>query len=173
MRDVARALAVAHDSGECIAHMDVKPENIFATSNFKVYKLGDWGRATSTCSEKRRKLVGGTSEIEGDSRYVPNEVLNDDFSNLSKSDVWSLGATALELLSGRELPRKDSPYRALREGTSAEANFQDFDPGLSAVGEDTKSLLRKMLDTDPLLRPSAAEVADACEEIIITTARDD
>ena len=51
---------------------------------------------------------------DGDQRYLANEVLNDDFSNLAKSDVWSLGATALELLLGEALPKNGDKYCALR-----------------------------------------------------------
>jgi wee1-like protein kinase len=137
--------------------MDVKPDNIFESSK-NVYKLGDWGRATSTCSEKRRKLIGGTSEIDGDQRYLANEVLNDDFSNLAKSDVWSLGATALELLLGETLPLNGDKYRALRDGRSVNQNFEDFGMNEFSCSDEMKTLLKCMLAKEPESRPTASEI---------------
>ena len=157
VRDIANALSQAHDSEERIAHMDVKPDNIFESSK-NVYKLGDWGRATSTCSEKRRKLIGGTSEIDGDQRYLANEVLNDDFSNLAKSDVWSLGATALELLLGETLPLNGDKYRALRDGRSVNQNFEDFGMNEFSCSDEMKTLLKCMLAKEPESRPTASEI---------------
>ena len=168
VRDVANALSVAHESEERIAHMDVKPDNIFESEK-KIYKLGDWGRATSTCGEKRRKLIGGASEIDGDQRYLANEVLNDDFSNLAKSDVWSLGATALELLLGEALPMNGDKYRALRDGRSVNENFEDFGLSEFSCSEEMKALLKLMLAKDPESRPTAKEIMVECEKLLCLT----
>ncbi len=167
VRDVASALSVAHDSEERIAHMDVKPDNIFESEK-KIYKLGDWGRATSTCSEKRRKLIGGASE-DGDQRYLANEVLNDDFSNLAKSDVWSLGATALELLLGEALPKNGDKYCALRDGKSVNENFEDFGLSKFSCSDEMKALLKLMLAKDPESRPTAKEIMIECEKLLCLT----
>jgi len=168
VRDVANALSVAHESEERIAHMDVKPDNIFESEK-KIYKLGDWGRATSTCGEKRRKLIGGASEIDGDQRYLANEVLNDDFSNLAKSDVWSLGATALELLLGEALPMNGDKYRALRDGRSVNESFEDFGLSEFSCSEEMKALLKLMLAKDPESRPTAKEIMVECEKLLCLT----
>ena len=168
VRDVASALSAAHDSEERIAHMDVKPDNIFESEK-KIYKLGDWGRATSTCSEKRRKLIGGASEIDGDQRYLANEVLNDDFSNLAKSDVWSLGATALELMLGEALPMNGDKYRALRDGRSVNENFEDFGLNEFSCSDEMKALLKSMLAKDPESRPTAKEIMVECEKLLCLT----
>jgi wee1-like protein kinase len=146
----------------------VKPDNIFESEK-KIYKLGDWGRATSTCGEKRRKLIGGASEIDGDQRYLANEVLNDDFSNLAKSDVWSLGATALELLLGEALPMNGDKYRALRDGRSVNENFEDFGLSEFSCSEEMKALLKLMLAKDPESRPTAKEIMVECEKLLCLT----
>ena len=56
---MAKALQFIHDRG--LAHMDVKPENIYAKNG--VYKIGDFG-----CAPLVDKSL--PSE-EGDSRYMP------------------------------------------------------------------------------------------------------
>jgi wee1-like protein kinase len=40
---------------------------------------------------------------DGDCRYLPKEILNDDYENLTKSDVFSLGLTMYEAVSNKNL----------------------------------------------------------------------
>ena len=37
-------------------------------------------------------------------RYIPQEILNDDFSALDKANIFMLGASLYELASGAQLP---------------------------------------------------------------------
>jgi len=48
--------------------------------------------------------------------YLPLEVLNDDLSQLHKADMFSLGATLLELATRVELPTNGPLYQDLRAG---------------------------------------------------------
>ena len=57
------ALALQHMHAKNMAHMDVKPDNIYVLDETN-YKLGDFGLAASSCSSKH-----GSYE-EGDARYV-------------------------------------------------------------------------------------------------------
>jgi wee1-like protein kinase len=87
----------------------VKPDNIYVLDG--VYKLGDFGRATR---------IDGTMHIEeGDSRYTPLEILNDDHSQLHKADIFALGATIYELARGLPLPSSGVQFQALRQGKLA------------------------------------------------------
>lgn len=99
---IARALQFIHMKG--IAHLDVKPENIYVKNG--VFKLGDFGCAT---------LLDKSLPIEeGDARYMPQEILNDKYDNLDKVDIYSLGVSLYELLRGSSLP--DAWHQHLREG---------------------------------------------------------
>ena len=101
---MAKALRFIHERG--IAHMDVKPENIYVKHG--VYKLGDFGCAT---------LMDRSLPIEeGDSRYMPQEILNDKYEHLDKVDIFSLGATIYELAKGSQLPDSGPQFSNLREG---------------------------------------------------------
>lgn len=89
-----------------VAHLDVKPENIYIKRG--IYKLGDFGCAT---------LIDRSLGIEeGDSRYMPQEMLNDKYEHLDKVDIFSLGAATYELVKGTPLPESGPQFSNLREG---------------------------------------------------------
>ncbi|KAH8489204.1 hypothetical protein H0E87_024739 [Populus deltoides] len=85
---IAKALKFIHERG--IAHLDVKPDNIYFKNG--VYKLGDFGCAT---------LLDQSLPVEeGDARYMPQEILNENYNYLDKVDIFSLGAAIYELIRG-------------------------------------------------------------------------
>ena len=166
-RQIASALKHVHAHG--VAHMDVKPSNIYLNFSLSlspsadgaqhdasassstsspseiVYKLGDFGQATGL-------LQGGEATVnEGDSRYLPLEVMNSDYSALDKADIFSLGATLYELVSQRELPASGKEYQALRDGTKV------FLPTMSSF---FSRLIEKMLLPNAEERPSAEKVLE-------------
>ncbi|CAO2839621.1 unnamed protein product [Amaranthus hypochondriacus] len=132
---IARALQYIHVKG--IAHLDVKPENIYVKNG--VYKLGDFGCAT---------LLDQTLPIEeGDARYMPQEILNEKYDHLDKVDIFSLGVSIYELLLGSSLP--DAGYQLLKEGKL---------PLLPSHSLQLQNLLKVMVVPDPTRRPSAKEL---------------
>lgn len=113
LRQMASALAHLHAHG--VAHMDIKPENIYVRHNeggAPIFKLGDFGQATSVDGS------GPAHVSEGDSRYLPHEVLNGFYSRLDKADMFSLGITLYELASGAvgNMPSGGPQYQELRAG---------------------------------------------------------
>lgn len=104
---ICKGLGFIHERG--IAHLDVKPDNIYVRNG--VYKLGDFGCAT---------LIDRSLAIEdGDSRYMPPEMLNDKYEHLDKVDIFSLGAAIYELIRGTQLPDSGPQFTSLREGKIA------------------------------------------------------
>ncbi|XP_061961293.1 wee1-like protein kinase isoform X2 [Populus nigra] len=101
---IAKALKFIHERG--IAHLDVKPDNIYFKNG--VYKLGDFGCAT---------LLDQSLPVEeGDARYMPQEILNENYNYLDKVDIFSLGAAIYELIRGSILPQSGTHLFNLREG---------------------------------------------------------
>jgi len=101
---VASALQFIHKKG--IAHLDVKPENIYVKNG--VYKLGDFGCAT---------LLDNSLPIEeGDAHYMPQEILNENYDHLDKVDIFSLGASIYELIRRLPLPESGCQFFNLKEG---------------------------------------------------------
>jgi len=125
--EVARQVlhALEHLHAHDVAHMDIKPSNIiivrkneddgearqFCVKKGEI-KLADFGQATR-CIPSKAQLM---TVYEGDSRYLPLEVMNSKYEKLDKTDIFSLGATLFELASGNELPSGGQLYEDLRRG---------------------------------------------------------
>ncbi|EOX94999.1 Kinase WEE1 isoform 2 [Theobroma cacao] len=134
---IAKALQCIHERG--IAHLDVKPDNIYVKNG--AYKLGDFGCAT---------LLNKSLPIEeGDARYMPQEILNENYDHLDKVDIFSLGVTIYELIRGS--PLQESGRQFLREGKL---------PLLPGHSIQFQNLLKVMVDQDPVRRPSAKELIE-------------
>ncbi|KAL2945438.1 Glutathione S-transferase, partial [Bienertia sinuspersici] len=105
MYAITRALHYIHERG--IAHIDVKPDNIYVKDG--IYKLGDFGCAT---------LLDNSLPIEeGDARYMPQEIFNKKYDHLDKVDIFSLGVSVCELLRGSSVP--DTGHQLLKQGKKA------------------------------------------------------
>lgn len=89
---VCQATAFAHSEG--VAHRDIKPSNVMI-GDFDAVYLMDWGVA--------RRLDAGPGAVVGTPAYLAPEMLHGRFD--ARSDVYLLGATLHEVLTGR--PRHD------------------------------------------------------------------
>ncbi|GAV88956.1 Pkinase domain-containing protein [Cephalotus follicularis] len=139
LHQVAKALHFIHGRG--IAHLDVKPDNIYVKNG--IYKLGDFGCAT---------LLDSSLPIEeGDARYMPQEILNEKYDHLDKVDIFSLGATIYELIRASPFPESRTQVSNLREGKI---------PLLPGHSLQLQNLLKLMVDPDPFRRPSAKELVE-------------
>ena len=108
LEQMASALMHTHELG--LAHLDVKPDNIYRSlTDPSIFKLGDFGLATRRDGSKG--LI-----TEGDARYLAPELLKNQLSCLDKADMFALGATVYELAIGNGLSAEGERWVALREG---------------------------------------------------------
>jgi len=145
LRDICLGLSYLHRHN--IVHLDIKPENILISKS-KKYKIGDMGQS---------RMVKRSGDIEeGDSRYVAPELLNcddcEDDIDLKKCDIFSLGMTAFELLTNYNAPPNGDEWHKLRNG---QLNLLESMKGIS---DRLKGLIRRMLNKDPNVRPTAQEL---------------
>lgn len=137
LRELLLALEFIHRNQ--MVHLDIKPENIFLKND--QYKLGDFGLVIK---------LGAVSDIEeGDSRYMSMELLSGDRSDLTKSDIFSLGATMYEICLGRPLPANGQEWQDIRSGRFS---------ALPSTDPDMKHILASLMNPIPALRPTAASL---------------
>ncbi|HEY9841492.1 MAG TPA: serine/threonine-protein kinase [Candidatus Obscuribacterales bacterium] len=98
---ICQALAAAHEMN--ITHRDIKPANIILSAK-GVAKLTDFGIAQLNQEDSARLTQAGA--VVGSILYASPEQLRDATSVDARSDLYSLGVTLYELLTGR------SPYQA-------------------------------------------------------------
>lgn len=138
LREICLALEFIHKNG--MVHLDIKPENIFIKND--QFKLGDFGLVSK---------VSAHDVEEGDSRYMSMELLSGDHTDLTKSDIFSLGISLYEICLGgvRPLPTNGPEWQSLRS-----ANF----PSLASTPGEMLRLLQAMMHPSPAARPSAHDL---------------
>lgn len=96
--------AVGHAHSRGIVHRDLKPSNIMVTADGRV-KVLDFGIARTTDADTMLATMRTESNaMIGTLAYMSPEQLSGESGEIDiRSDVFSLGAVAYELLSGRRL----------------------------------------------------------------------
>ncbi|HET9155766.1 MAG TPA: WD40 repeat domain-containing serine/threonine protein kinase [Myxococcaceae bacterium] len=161
---IAEGLAAAHARG--IVHRDVKPENLFLTSDGRA-KLLDFGIAKLTAPrrvEGTRNLLDTTLTPEGlgtqpgavlgtPGYMSPEQVRGDPVD--ARTDIFSLGTVLYEMLAGAPA----FPAKSLIE--SGHAILESEPPPLpESVPPSVDLLVRRCLEKEPARRfQSAADLA--------------
>ncbi len=154
---VLDGLATAHAAG--IVHRDIKPANILLATTGPAagtYKLTDFGLARSP---DRQHTLTASGSLLGTLTYLAPEVALGDEATAA-SDLYSLGATLHEMLTGRPPLSASSPLKLLRKITTEPIpSIASLRPDLPA---DVAAWLDRLVAPDPLDRfPSAASAAAA------------
>ena len=160
VRQTAIGLQHAHDKG--LVHRDVKPSNIMLALDGSV-KLLDLGLANlnnlefeSTANVVVTDQLTSVGQIMGTLDYMAPEQITASREVDRKADIYALGATLFQLLTGR------TPCGDRSEATPERIEAVLHKPPLdiltlrSDVPEELCSLLQNMLAKNPAERPASA-----------------
>jgi serine/threonine protein kinase len=151
-RDVARALAVAHEAG--VIHRDLKPANIFlhreAGSDEAVVKVLDFG--VSKTLDRSELTKHGVAV--GSPAYMSPEQAGASRALDHRTDIWSLGVVLFQLLAGKKPFEGDALQlfvKILTEPIPVVSQFvRNVDPALVSV-------VSRCLERDLAARIGSAE----------------
>jgi serine/threonine protein kinase len=158
--DIATAVWIARQTAEALTalhrkhfiHGDVKPENIrlVETGMALLLDLGFAHRPGENAPFLEKGYVLGTVN------YLAPELCGDSPKDDARADIFSLGVTLFEMLSG-QLPYPVAPPRETMEihRTEQPRLLTDMDPDASA---SLTELVDRMMAFDPADRPSAEQL---------------
>ncbi len=160
VRQAAIGLQHAHDNG--LVHRDVKPSNIMLALDGSV-KLLDLGLAglnntelESTANVVVTDRLTSVGQIMGTLDYMAPEQITASPQVDGKADVYALGATLFQLLTGRTPCGDRSESTPERIEAVLQKPPLDIATLRDDVPEELRALLLKMLAKNPEDRPQAA-----------------
>ena len=170
LRDVARALAFAHERG--VVHRDVKPENVLIAGDAAV--VTDFGIAKALAaagtgsgehperdSARDLRTLSAVGSAIGTPAYMAPEQAAGDTRMDHRADLYAWGVLAYELLAGTHpFADRATPQQLLSAHLSdTPAPIADSATELSPT---LTTLVTRCLEKDPARRPeSAREILDA------------
>lgn len=136
-----------------VAHRDLKLDNIVLTQEFEP-KLVDFGLSHQalTDDDNYRRTFCGTLE------YVAPEIFLHKYYDGRKADIWSLGICYYSMLTC-QYPWKGSDKSIMKAILNGEVEIP------SHLSENTKTILKLLLTSDPDKRPSSAEMLDILQRM--------
>ncbi len=134
MLQAANGLAAAHDKG--FIHRDIKPANLMVNEQ-GLLKIADFGLALP--QDATTKLTA-TGMLMGTPGYLSPEQCRGEGVD-RRTDIYSLGVTYYELLSGRMPFQADSPLALLHK------ILQEEPPDISSLSESVDPETRRIVNT--------------------------
>mmetsp|Transcript_20287 Transcript_20287/g.67674 ORF Transcript_20287/g.67674 Transcript_20287/m.67674 type:complete len:619 (-) Transcript_20287:761-2617(-) len=143
-------VAFMHSNG--VVHRDIKPANLLLGIN-GVLKVSDFGEAKWLPNVVKDAEHAMLQSMHGTTRYMAPEVIKRQYT--IAADVWSIGCTVLEMLTGV------MPYSSLSNDMAvARCVLRNEEPPLipSGLSEECHRFLLRCFTRDPDQRPSASEL---------------
>jgi serine/threonine protein kinase len=148
-RQICASLAAIHQHG--LIHQGIKPANILLTvdGQVKVTDVGLSGLLSESGLSKTHVMLSGVA-------YIPPEQARGKKLTL-QSDIYSLGVTLFEMLTGRLPFKSKDPWSMLRmHARESPPSPRQYNP---QVPEELANIVSRALQKDPQLRfPDAAEM---------------
>jgi len=161
LRQIASGLAAAH--AKVIVHRDLKPTNIMLVKDADLsggerVKLLDFGIAklVELDVEQQQSALTAADSLLGTPTYMSPEQCRNPRDVTDRTDVYSLGVIAYEMLTGHQ------PFRASTDFDTIMRHKQLVPPPASelnpAVPPGLDELIGSMLAKSPMERPAASDI---------------
>lgn len=156
MCDAVRAVSYLHSKG--YIHRDIKTSNFFVDDLWRI-KLGDFGECTKIRTQASN---GARMTVLGTVAYMAPEIVRADKYYSEAVDIYGLGITMCEILSG------NPPFENV-------STFNIYDNVLAgqrphipeSCSEDLKLIITQAWDSNSALRPSALQLLHSLFNICI------
>lgn len=145
--EVSSGLAYLHEHSPQIIHQDIKPANVLIDDNGN-YAITDFGIS----AEMGGADIESEDETGGTFAYMAPERFIEGISPMPESDIWALGATFYELITG------DAPYG--NDGGSKQHKGEPIPPIKQDIPLAVKDLIYSCLSYDPKERPTARQIVE-------------
>jgi serine/threonine protein kinase/CheY-like chemotaxis protein len=154
--DIVRGIKTLRDNG--LVHLDITPGNVLISGG--QYKLGDFGIVVSRKSAE----MPLNAENWSTTGYISPECLTMESPITSKSDIYSLGVTLYQAITG------DNPLYADRPSVGIFRQINLVPPSLHScdqnITEYFSNAVQAMLEKDPEQRPSEEELESIFSNLI-------
>lgn len=154
LRDVASGLAWLHNMKPPVIHQDIKPDNVMIGENGD-FMITDFGVSTHLKSTLRKSMSAAFSSA-GTIAYMAPERFSKDNTPIMANDIYSLGATVFEMLTG-DTPFGDDGGLIQMKGAEVPELKGDYSPQL-------KEVIARCLRTNPWERPTAEQLEKYAED---------
>ena len=151
IRDVSSGLAYLHRHE--ILHRDIKPDNILINSDGD-YVISDFGISTRMRSTMRRSSMRQNKDVDtsGTIAYMAPEMFTRSPSAVKATDIWALGATLYELMTGELL--------FFGRGGVVQLNGAELPALPVSYSQDLRDTVTSCLSLDTWSRPTASELSE-------------
>jgi serine/threonine-protein kinase len=153
LRDVARALAYAHEHG--VVHRDVKSDNVMLSSDAAV--VTDFGIAkavSAALTDAGGTDITQTGSAIGTPAYMAPEQASGDPATDHRADIYAFGCLAYEVFTG------NPPFHSLSKHQVIASHLMTVPPAVSEtrpeVPASVAALIARCLEKDPAARPQTA-----------------
>ena len=154
LHDIACGLEYLHSQEPPVIHQDIKPDNILLDHSGR-YLLTDFGISIKARNTLRKSILKNEGSV-GTLAYMGPERFSKYPLPIKASDIFSLGATLYELLTGM-VPFGEHGGLLLQHGAEVpelEGNWSDA----------LKRIVGACMEKETWARPSATEIRLYCEQ---------
>ncbi|GAB5406368.1 MAG: hypothetical protein Aurels2KO_45990 [Aureliella sp.] len=160
LAEIARGVAAAHAKG--LLHRDIKPQNILIDPDTGRALLTDFGLARAMAADSSLTHAG---QVLGTPSYMPPEQIKDSSKIDQRADVYALGGTLYQAVTGRAPFKASDVHETLKQVVSDDPiPARRLNP---SVPTEIDTIVAKCLEKEPERRyQSADEVADELERYL-------